>query len=471
MRGLLAKILLAMVISVTVALIVVFLITRVSLQRGLVNYIENQEAVQLQRIAPELAELYQQEGGWGFLKDRPLRWNRQLRLTRPHPEMVEDGSKAPPRGPLRHEENRPPFPERLQFLKRLFLLDSQKSHVIGAITSEKGLYRLEAVEVAGEVVGWIGFVPLRAELPWTAQRFLRNQARMLAASLMVALFLAGIIGFLLARHISHPLRDLASEVAALTRGEFGVRAEVRTRDEIGALGADVNRLAETLEKNRTARRRWMADIAHELRTPVAILKGEIEALVDGVRPVNEKTTASLREEAEHLAHLVDDLQTLALSDAGALNLQMEPINLSVLTQQSGEAFRSRLTERGIELHLHAPEGILLNADPQRLKQLLHNLLENCCRYVEEGGRVSLSLAKKEQMVVLDLDDSGPGPETEQLDQLFERFYRVEGSRSRSTGGSGLGLAICRNIVEAHQGSIRAETSSMGGLRIHVELPC
>jgi two-component system sensor histidine kinase BaeS len=149
---------------------------------------------------------------------------------------------------------------------------------------------------------------------------------------------------------------------------------------------------------------------------------------------------------------------------------MEPINLSVLTQQSGEAFRSRLTERGIELQLHAPEGILLNADPQRLKQLLHNLLENCCRYVEEGGRVSLSLAEKDQMVVLDLDDSGPGLETEQLDQLFERFYRVEGSRSRSTGGSGLGLAICRNIVEAHQGSIRAETSSMGGLRIHVELP-
>jgi two-component system sensor histidine kinase BaeS len=234
MRGLLAKILLAMVISVTVALIVVFLITRVSLQRGLVNYIENEEAVQLQRIAPELAELYQQEGGWEFLKDHPLRWNRQLRLTRPHPEMVEDGSKAPPRGPPRHDVNRPPFPERLQFLKRLFLLDSQKSHVVGAITSEKGQYRLEAVEVAGEVVGWIGFVPLRAELPWTAQRFLRNQARMLAASLVVALLLAGVIGFLLARHISHPLRDLAGEVAALTRGEYGVRAEVRTRDEIGA---------------------------------------------------------------------------------------------------------------------------------------------------------------------------------------------------------------------------------------------
>ena len=369
-----------------------------------------------------------------------------------------------------HDKNRPDFPERLLFLKRIFLLDGHKSHVVGAITSEKGQYRLEAVEVAGRVVGWIGFVPLRAELPWTAQRFLRNQARMLLASLVVALLLAGIIGFLLARHISHPVRELAGEVAALTRGEYEVRAEVGTRDEIGALGADVNRLAETLEKNRTARRRWMAEIAHELRTPVAILKGEIEALEDGVRSVNEQTIVSLSEETGHLARLVDDLQTLALSDAGALNLQKKSVNFSVLTQQSGEAFRDRLAARGIELQLQTGNGIILSADPQRLKQLLHNLLENCCRYVEQGGRVNLSLATKDQTVVLSLDDSGPGLEAEQLKHLFERFYRAEGSRSRSTGGSGLGLAICRNIVEAHQGSIRAENSSMGGLCIYVELP-
>ena len=214
----------------------------------------------------------------------------------------------------------------------------------------------------------------------------------------------------------------------------------------------------------------MADIAHELRTPVAILKGEIEAMQDGVRPVSEQTTASLREEVDHLARLVDDLQTLALSDAGALNLQMESVNFSVITCQSGEAYRARLAARGIELRLHIGEGIILDADPQRLKQLLNNLLENCCRYVDKGGRVILSLAAKDKTVVLNLDDSGPGLETEQMERLFERFYRVEGSRSRLTGGSGLGLAICRNIVETHQGSIRAENSSMGGLRIHVELP-
>jgi len=329
---------------------------------------------------------------------------------------------------------------------------------------------MEPVEVEGKVVGWVGIVPARVGLPWDAQRFLNKQARALIISLVIALVLVAVVGFLLARHLSRPVRDLANVVAALTRGEYAERAVIRTGDEIGALCKDVNRLAEALEKNQTARRRWMADIAHELRTPVAILKGEIEALQDGVRSVNEQTTTSLREEVDHLAHLVDDLQTLALSDAGALNLHMESVNLSVLTRQSGEAYRARLAARNIELRLHIVEGIMLNADPQRLKQLLHNLLENCCRYVDKGGRVSLSLTANDRTVVLSLDDSGPGLEAEQMEHLFERFYRVERSRSRSTGGSGLGLAICRNIVETHQGNIRAEHSSMGGLGIRVELP-
>jgi two-component system sensor histidine kinase BaeS len=470
MRGLLAKILLSMVISVTVALIVVFLITRVSLQRGLVNYIENQEAVQLQKIAPELAELYQQHGGWGFLKDHPLRWNRQLRMIRPHPGTAEDSFKGPPRGPPMHNESRPPFPERLQFLRRLFLLDQHKSPVAGAITSEDGQYRLEAVKIEGEVVGWIGFVPLRAELPWTAQQFLRKQARMLVASLLVALLLAGVIGFLLARHLSHPVRELAGEVAALTRGEYGVRVEVGTRDEIGALGADINRLAEALEKNRTARRRWMAEIAHELRTPVAILKGEIEAIEDGVRPVDEKALASLNEETARLVRLVDDLQTLALSDVGALSIHKEELDLGSLVRQAAAAFSDRLVAREIELELQVADGIKLNGDAHRLRQLLDNLLENSCRYVERGGKVRLILRADGATVQFRVEDTGPGLKTAEVERLFRRFYRVEASRSRSTGGSGLGLAICRNIVEAHQGNITAEHSSLGGLAIRVELP-
>lgn len=470
MRSLLSKILLSLVVSVVIALLVVVLITRTSLHRGMVHYIDQQETGQMEKLVPELVELYRQRGDWGLLRGHPWRWKRLLRLTHASPQNADATIGDRRRTGFASGVKRAHFPDRINLMNRLFLLDEQKARVAGAVTSPEKQYRVEPVEVEGKIVGWLGFTPARVSLPWDAQRFLHQQARMLAVSLVIALALAAILGFVLARHLSRPVRDLASVVEALTRGEYAERAVIRTGDEIGTLGRDVNRLAETLEKNRTARRRWMADIAHELRTPVAILKGEIEALEDGVRPINEQTTASLREETEHLARLVDDLQTLALSDAGALNLHMESVNFSELTRQSGEAFRARMAARDIELDLQVAAGMILDADPQRLKQLLHNLLENCCRYVEEGGRVRLSLLANDQTIVLRLDDSGPGLTTEQMGHLFERFYRVESSRSRSTGGSGLGLAICRNIVGTHQGSIRAEHSSLGGLCIHVELP-
>ncbi len=470
MKSLLSKILLSLLASVVIALVVVLLITRTSLHRGMLDYIERQETGQLEKLAPELAELYQRQGDWGFLRAYPERWQRFLRLTRPPARSASETFEGRRRSKAVVGSKRLIVPDRLNFRNRLFLLDEQKNRLAGAMIAAEETYRMEPVTVEGKIVGWLGFVPAHAGLPWEAQRFLRNQARMLTVSLVIALVLAAILGFVLARHLSRPVKDLANVVDALTRGEYAERATIRTGDEIGSLGKGVNRLAETLEKSRSARRRWMADIAHELRTPLAILKGEIEAMEDGIRPVNEQTTASLREETEQLVRLVDDLQALALSDAGALNLQTEAVNFSELVQQTGEAFRRRLAARDIELGLHVGDGIILNADPQRLRQLLHNLMENSCRYVDRGGRVRLVLSASAQRADLSLDDSGPGLQTEQLERLFERFYRAEGSRSRSTGGSGLGLAICRNIVEAHQGTIRAQHSSLGGLGIHVELP-
>jgi two-component system sensor histidine kinase BaeS len=232
----------------------------------------------------------------------------------------------------------------------------------------------------------------------------------------------------------------------------------------------VNQLASTLEKNRTARRRWMADIAHELRTPVAILKGEIEALTDGVRPADERMSVSLGEEVDQLSALIDDLQTLALSDAGALSIQKGVVDLSGLVCQCVDSFRARLAAREIRVDERVAENVTLSADQARLRQLLHNLLENSCRYVTQAGEVRVTLTQNPGVTVLELEDSGPGLDSEQIGRLFERFYRVENSRARTSGGSGLGLSICKNIVEAHGGSIRASHSAMGGLKIRIVLP-
>jgi len=484
MRSLFAKILLAQVVAVALALVVVVIITRASLDRGFIDFLERQERGVLEHLAPVLAEHYAAQGSWEFLRNEPHNWMHVLHEARPlRPDAAGRGPPpsprlGPPRGagppgsgaaagePLRWLRS---F-DRLQLRQRLFLLDEQHEYLAGARVAAAGRQPLEPVVAGGSTVGWVGFVPMRQGLPPEARRFLRDQLWVLAVSLLVALLLAGGLGYALARHLSGPVRRLDETVSALSRGHYARRAAVTGRDEIGRLADNVNRLAETLEQNRSARRRWMADIAHELRTPVAILKGEVEALADGVRPADRRTFASLAEEIDQLGVLVDDLQSLALADAGALNLQQQAVDLPELLQQSAEAFRERMADRGIHLELATPAALRLLADPLRLRQLLHNLLENAARYVDDGGWVRLIAERSAATVGIRLEDSGPGVDEEHLGRLFERFYRVEQGRSRAGGGSGLGLAICRSIVEAHGGRIRAERSPLGGLAFCLEIP-
>jgi len=484
-KTLFAKILLAQVITVLLALLVVMAITRASLNRGFIDFLERQEAVVLDITAPALADLYEEQEGWDFLRDQPDNWHAILRTNRdllpPGRERGRGqqrmGRAAADRGPGLASGPPPDHPlrwlrslDRLQLRDRLFLLDADRQFLAGAASPDASQSSLQEVRVNDVAVGWIGFAPMGKVLPPEAERFLLGQVRVLAAAFLIALGLAALLGYLLARQLSRPVQALVGTVTELAQGHYERRAASGGGDELGRLSAAVNSLADALEKNRTARQRWMADIAHELRTPVAILKGEIEALADGVRQTDSRSLASLVEEIDQLAALVDDLQTLALSDAGALNLQREPIDLAALVEQAAETFAERFAARDISLDSERPASLVISGDPQRLRQLLHNLLENNARYVESGGWVKIRLASSPQGATLDVEDSGPGVPEEQLERLFERFYRVETGRSRVTGGSGLGLSICRNIVEAHGGKIRAERSAGGGLRVRVALP-
>ena len=483
MKGLLAKILAAQILSVLLALLVMVIAARVSLRQGFIDFLERQEAVVLADLGPALAHIYETQGGWDFLIDRPNHWQRILRHN---PAMQQDGGPpGPPPGGRRSRPfaGGPPSPlaveqqlrwlrtlDRLKLRDRLFLLDGERAWVAGARDGGPEGRTLAPVEAEGAIVGWIGFAPMGRFRPPEVDRYLGGQLRTLTLSLLLALGLAAGLGLLLARHLSRPVRELEDTVRALTHGNFDQRAAVTSGDEIGGLAVGINRLAETLEKNRSSRQRWMAEIAHELRTPVAILKGEIEALTDGVRAPDERAMASLREEIEQLSVLVDDLQTLALADAGALNLRRESVELVALVRQVAESFAGRFAARDISVELDLPEPIDVLADAQRLRQLLQNLLENSSRYVESGGRVRIGLTRGAGDAQLTVEDSGPGVGEAQMALLFERFYRLERGRSRAGGGSGLGLAICRNIVEAHGGEIRAVRSPLGGLGIQVRIP-
>jgi two-component system sensor histidine kinase BaeS len=484
MKGVLAKILAAQVISVLLALLVMLVATRISLQQGFIDFLERQEAAVLENLAPALAQIYEAQGGWDVLRDSPRHWQRILR----HSSPLHGGRRGPPGPPPQRHRYAAPDGEpeglfraepplrwlrtldRLQLRDRLFLLDADRAWVAGPRNVEWAERTLVAVESGGATLGWIGFAPLDRVRPPEVRRFLGSQLRTLVISLVAALGLAAALGFLLARHLSRPVRELEDTVRALSHGDYGRRAAVTTGDEIGRLAVDINHLADTLEKNRSSRRRWMADIAHELRTPVAVLKGEIEAITDGVRNPDERALQSLSEEIDQLSVLVGDLQTLAMADAGALNLHREPLELGALLRQVGESFRERLAAREVGLELPISEEAFVTADAKRLRQLVQNLLENCARYVETGGRVRISMSQAGGDMLLTVEDSGPGVPEPEREMLFERLYRVERGRSRTGGGSGLGLAICKNIVEAHGGRIEARASALGGLAIEIRLP-
>jgi two-component system sensor histidine kinase BaeS len=209
---------------------------------------------------------------------------------------------------------------------------------------------------------------------------------------------------------------------------------------------------------------------HELRTPITILQGELEAARDGVRPNNAATMDSLREEVLHLSRLVDDLQTLALADAGALNLKLEETDVAAVLRQVLDSLQERLRQAGLTLHSTSPEKLVIHADGQKLRQLLLNLLENSCRYTDSGGSINVTLVASPTGLELNIEDSSPGLNADQCAQVLERFYRAESSRGRAGGGSGLGLAICREIVQAHGGDISVAPGALGGLAIHIQLP-
>jgi two-component system sensor histidine kinase BaeS len=262
----------------------------------------------------------------------------------------------------------------------------------------------------------------------------------------------------------------AEGTRALAAGDYTRRIAAQRTDELGALSRDFNHLAATLEQHRQARQQWGADIAHELRTPLSILRGEIQALQDGIRAVTPQTLDSLQIECERLGHLIEDLYQLALADAGALDYRFETLDLAELVQEAQALQRPACDDAGLVLDAASGTGSFVRGDARRLAQLLDNLIANARRYTDAPGRIHVELATDGAQVRLTVEDTAPGVPAEALPRIFERLYRVERSRNRDKGGAGLGLAICRAIVDAHGGSIQAQASPLGGLRVSVWLP-
>jgi signal transduction histidine kinase len=255
---------------------------------------------------------------------------------------------------------------------------------------------------------------------------------------------------------------------------------IRSRDEIGELARAFNAMAGALEHNEALRRRLVADVAHELRTPLTNLRAQIEALEDGLEEPDGEALRSLHEETMLLARLTDDLQDLALAEAGRLPLHRERLDAGAALRAAAAAIRPRVAARDVAVAVEvADDTPAVEADAARVAQILRNLLENALAHTPQGGTIVLSAgpaaapagaAAPSAAVEIAVADSGPGIAAEHLPHLFDRFYRADASRTRGTGGSGLGLAIVRQLAELHGGSVRVESPPGRGARFTVTLP-
>ena len=277
---------------------------------------------------------------------------------------------------------------------------------------------------------------------------------------------------LLSRRVLAPARQLSAAANRLGAGDLSQRVEVRGRDEIANLGRTFNSMAEDLERAEQQRRSLMADVAHELRTPISNIQGYLEAVRDGLLQPTSATIDTIHQQVLHVTRLIEDLRLLALAEAGALQLERMPDSLEEVLRRSIEAVRPRAEARGITLAMNVPHGLpLVEMDRTRIAQVVGNLLENAITHTPDGGSVTvLAEAADGAAAQVTVADTGAGMSGSDVGRVFERFYRVDRSRARSTGGAGLGLTIARQLVEAHGGSIRAESEVGTGSRFIFELP-
>lgn len=443
----------------------VFVFVSRSLDEGFVNYLERSQSTRAETLANALGEQWTQRGSWQWLRDNPRAWQSLVR------SQLWSSEKRPPSG----------IDRQFSDARGYVLLDELSNPVIGEPLLKPPPQdddldippppepHFVPIRSGNKLVGQLGYLPPERLMARMDQIFLERQQRnltIIVGSLFLAsLLLAGGLAWWLGRRAR--LMTLATR--RLTLGDYSVRLSERGRDELSRLSADFNQLAETLEANRRARQRWVADIAHELRTPLAVLRGEIEAMQDGIRPLSVDNLGSLQQEVDQLGHLVEDLRLLAQSDAGALDMHLVPVDLEESLVQRLEDSQPRLESLGLALQLET-EPLWVRADSQRLRQLWDNLLSNTIAYTDSPGTLRVTLKRHGDQATVVWEDTAPGVPEDELPRLTERLYRVEGSRNRRSGGSGLGLSIANALIEAQGGTLVPSVSPLGGLRWTLTFP-
>ena len=324
-----------------------------------------------------------------------------------------------------------------------------------------------------QTIGFLFILPLtQSEIGLAALQIMYSQ---LGSYFLLGACLAVIVAFLvtlfLSRRILSPVKELRSAAQRLGKGDFSQRVDISDKSEIGELASTFNSMAGNLQRDEQLRQHMVSDIAHELRSPLTNVRGYLEAINDGVIPPDKATISSIYDETVLLSRLINDLQELSMAEAGELKLHCQAEDVAELVRLSITSVQARASEKGLDVSSDIPGDLpRVNIDFLRIKQVLLNLLENALVHTPSGGHISISANQSAGFVEVVVSDTGEGIPADEIDKIFERFHRVDKSRSRLTGGSGLGLTIAKYIVEEHKGKIRVQSEPGKGSRFSFTLP-
>src|SRR5215212_1570222 len=455
MRSISSKLILAFlsigIISVAVIFVTATWNTRAEFIRFLTDETQNDTVTQL-------SDYYQQYGSWEGV-ERVL-----------HPDGDEPGMGPGSNGPGPKGRSYP------------FTLTTETGIVIvpnggyrhGQQVSAEDLAKGISITNNDKVIGVLVPVAMPFQGRPREVEFIERINRILLYGALIGAVIALLVGIFLSRTLTRPIRELTRATHAVSEGDLSQQVPVRSNDELGELAQAFNRMSSELSRSVNTRKQMTADIAHELRTPLSLILGHAEAVHDGVLPPSRENFEIIRDEATRLEHLVNDLRILSLADAGELSISLQKVAPQRLLEEVASLYQYQTLQKNVTLDLEIASPLSdIEVDPGRMTQVLTNILDNALRHTPEGGKIILSARESAEQIELTIQDTGPGLKKEDLDHIFDRFYRTDSARQREggfQGGSGLGLAIARSIVQAHGGQLAAESEPGKGLNVIVMLP-
>ena len=453
-----------------VVMVMSFMMQR-GVNEGFDKYKKSLEKAFNHRLILTIEGYYNHYGSWDDLKTHPKQWHYLLNKSAVKVSKKLSKGRSNDEWQVHAHKKQKKVQEKIKrFIPDYTLFDSNKKRLAGSGDWDSAGMMFK-IWNNKQVIGFLLSTGDQAAVVEQDKQFAKRIRDLILIVAAVMLVVSLLITVPVANYLVKPIKAINNATKKAASGDYSVRTQIKRQDELGQLANNFNRLAETLESNAATQKKQMADIAHELRTPIAVVMAELEAIQDGIHQADQESVGTMHGQISALKNLVDDLHQLSLSDLGTLRYQMEKMDILPLVRQVVAAFNLAAEQKGLSLKLiESSDACWVLGDHNRLHQLLNNLIQNAISYTDAGGLIEVSIESKDNMIELLVADSEPTLTTEEMAKMFDRLYRKEQSRNKKTGGSGLGLTIVKNIVSAHQGRIMAAPSELGGVAMKIILP-